>query len=483
MQAMKTENAATGEEEEFEIVNNNAKRGVGLRAVRENGHMSLSLVVQAVVDGEDGETHDIPKRSPNNDGKGMDMHVIVVADCSSSMYPHGLNGNHNLMRELPIIAKTSLQNHVFNGSVMTFASHARVVKGAATPERIQDWSKEKVAMIQDQIHASGQTNIDEALSVAVAHAKAFSRSHFVTAILFATDGQPTCGGLLNAKALKERLEAETEGLRVFLVPLAMGSEPDVEFMKALAGEHTMVGYCQNVENVAEAVTSNLRLLNEVLDLFDVKLKVVRDGEIVHEETINRGFVTPRNYTAAVNPQFAFLPGDVITLTHPGGTDIVTVPDEPGETRPDIWKELKANDDFRKEMDKISAETKGMGVDAKLQRVQAYAAAHASAHRSLTQRSEMAYRSLSAAAAKERPKHASVGSKRRGGSNGVPLPKAVCLGTASSCDSDAEASMDTKYRSLCGAAVTEEFSVADNAVAVDTEEQDRDFEYSATQWNF
>lgn len=479
MQSMKTESAPTGDEEEFEIVNN-AKRGVGMRSVREDGHMSLSLVVQAVMDGEDGETHDIPKRSPNGDGTGMNMHVIVVADGSSSMYPHGVTGNHNLMRELPIIAQTSLKNHVFNGSVMTFSSHARVVQGAATPEPIKDWSKEKVAMIQGQIVASGQTNIDEAMAVATKHAKDFSRSQDVTIIMLATDGQPTAGRLMRAEELKERLAAETEGLRCFVVPLAMGPEPDVRFMKALAGEHTMVGYCQSVEKVAEAVTSNLCRFNEVLDLFDVKIKVVRDGQIVHEETQNCGFVTPRNYTAAVNPRFAFLPGDVITLTHPGGTDMVTVPGEPGETRSDIWKELKANDDFRKEMDKISAETKGMGVEAKLQRVQAYAASQPVHHRSLTQRSEMAYRSLSASAAKERPKPA--GSKRRGGSSDPPLPKAVCLETAPLCGSQPPASGgEVRYRSLCGAALSEEFPVAE--VAGDTEEQDRDFEYSATQWNF
>ncbi len=108
----------------------------------------------------------------------------------------------------------------FSGDVVPFEP-AHV---AATDE-----ARDRARRFADRMDALGSTNINAALLRALAHRPAPGRPHLV---LFLTDGQPTAGETATRSIVRNVLEANPGGARIFA--FGVGNEPDRHFLAELS---------------------------------------------------------------------------------------------------------------------------------------------------------------------------------------------------------------------------------------------------------
>ena len=173
----------------------------------------------------------------------------------------------------------------------------------------------------------------------------------------------------------------------------MGTNPSAEFLSILTGGETFVGLATELEQVPDALASGLSMFNEALGLFDVEIEVRREGDVVMKTTVNKGFVTPRHDTVTVDLSFDFKIGDEVTVTYPGGIDVVVV-EEGMETRPEIWKELATAKQFEQKVEEIKIS--GLGFKAAAEALRDFSAVSEPVNRSLSERTNAVFRSLSTA---------------------------------------------------------------------------------------
>jgi uncharacterized protein YegL len=395
--------------EEWDVVETgeSVSAGVGVRTSSRLGKFHTSFAVH--VDCE---------RSAK--GRGLKIQCEIFLDTSGSMQGAGIRGLKEVVRTLAHVAETQLTQNEFAGSISTFASGATVMPETPEPELLATLRASKTDAISARLFASGGTNVDEALKLGSRRMRDFSRKFDASILVIATDGQPTMGAIFDASELRARFDAERQDMRHYIVPLAMGLAPSQSFLSTLASNETFVSVASDIEAVPDALFSALRLFNDALALFDVSLEVVRGGRVVFEATLNKGFVTSRREVVSFEVEFAFEPGDVVSVTYPGGQDAVTLAEDM-ETRADIWKELDTIGQFEAEIEKIRVGTASMGFKAAAVAVRQFSEALPAdvRTRSLNERAQAVYRSLSLASE-------------------LPVVKRAYEDTSA-----------TRYRSLCG----------------------------------
>ena len=356
-----------------------AKSGVGAKTTRSEEALKLSLAIKT----DDSLLADTK----------LSFLVTLVMDLSGSMHGKGEKSLKEAVRTLKHVATTKLTRHAFDGTAIGFASEARVLAGASSPIPLRDWDEKVTDKISEQIFASGGTNMDDALYVGEQHTKDFSKGHDASVLVLMTDGQPTVGSVFDAETLRSLFVLRREQRREYILPLAMGTCPSADFLKTLTGGETFVGLATELEQVPDALASGLSMFNEALGLFDVEVEVRREGDVVVKTTVNKGFVTPRHDTVTVDLNFDFRVGDEVTVTYPGGIDVVVV-EEDMETRPEIWKELATAKQFEEKVEEIKMS--GLGFKAAAEALRSFSSVSEPVNRSLSERTNAVFRSLSTA---------------------------------------------------------------------------------------
>ena len=367
--------------EDFVIIQTgeDAKSGVGAKTTQSGEALRLSLAIKT----DDSLLADTK----------LSCLVTLVMDLSGSMQGSGEKSLKEAVRTLKHVANTKLTRHAFDGTAIGFASEARVMAGASSPIPLRDWDEKVTDRISDQIFASGGTNMDAALHLGAQHIKDFSKGHDASVIVLMTDGQPTVGSFFDAGVLRARFNLQREERREYVLPLAMGTCPSADFLKTLTGGETFVGLATELEQVPDALASGLSMFNEALGLFDVEVDVRRDGDVVMKTTVNKGFVTPRHDTVTVDLNFDFKVGDEVTVTYPGGIDTVVVKEDM-ESRPEIWKELATAKQFEEKVEEIKMS--GLGFKAAAEALRHFSSVSEPVNRSLSERTNAVFRSLSTA---------------------------------------------------------------------------------------
>ena len=358
--------------------------GVGVRTSQRDGMFQVQFAVHASV----------------TEPKRLRFNCEFLFDTSGSMQGRGIDGIKEILRTVEHVAKTKLTNHKFHGEICTFNKDAQVVEEASAPELLAEWPASKTEAISNRLFASGGTNIDAAIALGSNRMRDFSRKFDASILVLATDGQPTAGTIFDADELRARFEDTRGDLRHYILPLAMGTFPSESFLRTLAAKETFVSVAYDIETVPDALFDGLRLFNEALALFDVSFKVLRDKSLVFETALNKGFVTSRREVVSVELDFAFQPGDVVSVQYPGGEETFTLANDM-ETREDIWNEIKALEKFEEEVEKIKTKAASMGFKEAAAAVKEFSEAlpvHErtrsvnerliAVHRSLTQASEI-----------------------------------------------------------------------------------------------
>jgi len=124
----------------------------------------------------------------------------------------------------------------------------------------------------DRISATGGTNIDEALTVAMAQCTDKNRPAYV---LFLTDGQPTVGKTKEADILSDVSSANKTKARVFA--FGVGYSPNVRLLDRLAGEnHGRSDYVKPNEPIETKVSSMYtKIKNPVMTNLTARIEGLR----------------------------------------------------------------------------------------------------------------------------------------------------------------------------------------------------------------
>ena len=401
----------------------NDQNGVGVRTTEDSTGIRVHLAVRA---------RDLVV------ARQLKIHCAFLMDTSGSMRGPGVDALHEVMHTAAHVARTKLTQHEFHGTVTTFNSDARVVEQAAAPEPIANWSDKKTKAISEQLFASGGTNIEEALQVGTRLMRDFGSGFDASVAILLTDGHPTVGKKFTDWELRKDFEQAREDRRHYILSLAMGHCPSAAFLRGLAGGETFVAHATEIEHVPDALFDGLRAFNEAIALFDVHVEVRRDGAVVLKTVVNKGFVTSRRDVVSLDLDFVFKEGDQINVTYPGGGEETVVVRSEMETREDIWRELDSMREFEDKVEEIKLETATLGFKAAADAVRQFSDSIPvpMRHRSVVNRADVVFRSLSAAP-------------------DIPVVKrAIAFNTSGGCKRAAGGDTDDtpRYRSLDGGVV-------------------------------
>ena len=209
----------------------------------------------------------------------MPKHIIFVLDASGSMNGPKLQQLKDAM--FTILDEMTEQDYF---DIISFSSRT---SRTATTMQVTDANKKKGQDLILKLRASGGTNIDEALKVAVDLGRKMITEETVkggeTMILFLADGDPTAGEE-NNEIIVSNIEANNAETQIPIYTLAFGQDADFTLMKNIAS--TTDARAKRIYEGSDAALQLEGFYQEIASplLANIKFKYV--GESVDQESIS-----------------------------------------------------------------------------------------------------------------------------------------------------------------------------------------------------
>ncbi|ESO88337.1 hypothetical protein LOTGIDRAFT_126343 [Lottia gigantea] len=223
--------------------------------------------------------------------KTMDKNILFVIDDSGSMSGTKIRQVRESM--LSILDNLNPNDYTnilkFSTSVQTWLPMPAV----ASSENI---AKAKT-FVNDNLDASGGTNINDALIEAIQSLKSSSVNvKRAQIIFFLTDGQPSTG-ITDTEQIRKNVMEENEGFAAIYC-LGFGFNLDYNFLKNLAYENN--GFSRPIYEDEDATEQLVDIYNEIKDPFLLDVKVNYDSKYVElNSTTNNKFYQYFNGTEIV----------------------------------------------------------------------------------------------------------------------------------------------------------------------------------------
>ncbi|ESO88375.1 hypothetical protein LOTGIDRAFT_193666 [Lottia gigantea] len=210
--------------------------------------------------------------------KTMDKNILFVIDDSGSMDGTKIQQ----VRESMLSILDNLNSNDYC-NIITFSSLVETWLSTPALASSKNIAKAKT-FVNDNLYASGGTNINDALIEAIQSLKSSSVNvKRAQIIFFLTDGQPS-SGITDTKRIRKNVMEENKGFAAIYC-LGFGFDSDHNFLENLANENN--GFSRQIYEDEDATEQLVDIYNEIKDPLLLDVKVNYDSKYVESTTNNK----------------------------------------------------------------------------------------------------------------------------------------------------------------------------------------------------